>query len=419
MSQKKRIYLVIATFHPYVGGAETQALLQARILRDLGHEATVVTFQHKKEWASREIVKGVPVIRVGRSVLVGRERLPRLLQRLMYFLALIMLGWTLWKHRSRYDLLHVYQLSTLTLPNALVALFARKPMLILVCSTGGDKRNGPVKLLAGPLPPETPCLHLDNQNWINGDLEGLVRLGRPFVLLAYQLLKTVNARVIITSSRMWNYLKENHFALPNTHLIPSGVDIQRFHPAEKELPEKSRTVVCVAQMRYEKGIDVLLQAWKLVQAQRPDTRLIVFGDGPLHRQLTELARALKVQESVEFAGARSDIPQQLHRGALSILPSRWEGMPNAVLEAMASGLPCIATRVSGSEDIIQDEINGRLIPVDDYHALAEAILDLLQDPEKLKRYGQAARKRIEQHYSLDLITHTYLKMYDEMISAKR
>jgi glycosyltransferase involved in cell wall biosynthesis len=124
-----------------------------------------------------------------------------------------------------------------------------------------------------------------------------------------------------------------------------------------------------------------------------------------------------VKSSVEFAGLRDDVPAQLRRGSLGVLASRSEGMPNAVLEAMACGLACVATRVSGSEDIIQHGVNGLLVEPEDPHGLARALLTLLQDPATAQQYGRAARTTIEQRYSLDRSTDSYVALYEQLVNG--
>ena len=194
----------------------------------------------------------------------------------------------------------------------------------------------------------------------------------------------------------------------------------RFQPPSIDLTneEWTKTVVCVSKLRYEKGTDVLLQAWHLVQKQMPEARLVIVGSGPLQRQQEMLADALNIRQSVEFAGLQSDVPAQLHRGMIAVLPSRWEGMPNALLEAMASGCACVATRVSGSEDLIQNGINGLLVTPEDYSGLAEALLTLLKDPTLAKKYGAAARASIEQHYTLEHILDMYIDTYRELVQGR-
>ena len=149
----------------------------------------------------------------------------------------------------------------------------------------------------------------------------------------------------------------------------------------------------------------------------PEAYLVIVGNGPVQPQLEHMANALNIAQSVEFAGLQTDIPAQLHRGLIGILPSRWEGMPNALLEAMASGLACIATRVSGSEDIIQPGVNGLLVESEDYQGMAQALITLLQSQELTQQYGAAAHALIEQSYTLDHVLNMYIQLYHNLLSS--
>jgi len=154
-----------------------------------------------------------------------------------------------------------------------------------------------------------------------------------------------------------------------------------------------------------------------VQEQLPQAQLIIVGSGDLQPQLSRMARELGIVESVEFAGLQSDVRAQFHGGGVAVLPSRCEGMSNALLEAMACGLPCIATRVSGSEDLITHGINGLLVEPEDYGGLAQALLTLLRDPLLAQRYAQAARATIENHFSLDEVADKYVELYRQMVGS--
>src|SRR6266700_3232992 len=295
-------------------------------------------------------------------------------------------------------------------------------MTIVVTSAGPGKAakiHNKVSLVAGSLPATAAWLQIDGPTNVGGDFEGLERLGRPIVRLTRSLLHSTHAVAVILSSRMKGYLAEHDFNLP-VELIPNGVDITRFQPAPGAINEaptsggQAQVVVCISKLRYEKGIDVLLQAWHLVCKQTPQAKLIIVGSGSLQTQLECMAKALGISASVEFAGLQSDIPAQLHRGSLAVLPSRWEGMPNALLEAMACGLPCVATRVSGSEDIIRHGVNGLLVEPEDYQGMAQALLTLLTDPVLTQRYGRAARESIEKHYSLGHIIDRYVELYQRI-----
>lgn len=421
MIQKPRIYVAITTFLPSIGGAETQTLAQCQRLLEAGHDVRVLTFRHKHFWQAEESVKGVPVKRVAGLFLGRREKLPRLAQQFLYLLAMLAMSWTIWQHRKHFDVLQVCQFSVLVLPLAIVCRLAHKPMTVVVISAGADKATKTrraVRLLAGPLDPNTPWLRVDGKTWIDGDLYGLKSAGTLVVNCTRTLLKQVGAVVIVLSSRMLRYLQENDFDLSGTQLVPNGVDIARFQPVSDEGEKRTQTVVCVSNARYEKGLDVLLQAWRLVQQRQPEAKLVILGDGPMQDQLDHMADALKISQSVEFAGLRNDVPEQLHRGLISVLPSRWEGMPNALLEAMASGLACVATRVSGSEDVIQHGVNGLLVEVENYEEMAQALVTLLRDPALTRKYGAEARTTIEQDYTLEHALNRYTSIYRRLAALE-
>jgi glycosyltransferase involved in cell wall biosynthesis len=418
-----RVFIVIATFHPMVGGAEKQAFSQGQSLRRRGIEATIVTFHHNWSWPAHEMIDGVPIIRIAGLLLGRREKLPRILQKLLYLLALLVMGWKLWLYRHRYDVLHVYQLNLIVLPTALACYLSSKPMIVAVRATDSGKREKSQKQgshTAGLLNANSPMLRIDENAKAMADLNDLERMGKPLVRFTHDLLQRIHAVVIILSSRMKDYLITHDFTLHNVQLIPNGVDISHFAPINTDVSqfERNQIVICTARLCYQKGIDILIQAWYLVHQEMPQARLIIAGIGPLQPQLECMVRELGLIDSIEFVGLQRDVLALLHQCSIAVLSSRWEGMSNALLEAMACGLPCVATRISGSEDIIQDGINGLLVESEDYHNLAKAILTLLRDPELARKIGSAARSRIEQHYSLDRISDIYVELYRRIASSK-
>ncbi len=423
MGNKPRICVAIAGFYPSVGGAETQTLAQCQYLREQGYEVEVVTLHQHAYCPPNELVRGVPVKRVAGLFLHKRETMPKPLKKFMYLLSILDMTWELWQERNNYDLLQLCQFSILSLPFGLVCRLAGKPMTIVVISAGADRvrktKSIGARLLAGPLDPNAPFLRVDGHSWIDGDLVNVQKAGKPVVQFTRSLLESIGAAVIVLSTRTKTYVCNNGFDLPGMQIIPNGVDITRFHPASVDLSseERAKTVVCVSKLRYEKGIDVLLQAWHLVHKQVPDARLVIVGNGPIQPHLEQMAEALDITNSVEFAGLQSDVPAQLHRGAIGVLPSRWEGMPNALLEAMASGLACVATRVSGSEDVIQSGVNGQLVECEDYEGMARALVQLLRDRALTEKYGKAARATIEQHYTLERVMGMYTALYHRLTKS--
>lgn len=413
MDTEPRIYIAIGTFLPLVGGAETQLHAHCRCLRSRGYATTIVTFHHDKKWPRQEEIEGVPVRRVARALLGNREKLPRIVQRVLYALALLVMGWTFWQHRRDYDIVQVSQFGLLVLPLALVCTVAHKPLVIVVVGVGMPEPANSHRQASPTTLPAAFQLPVKSTIWVSGDFYGLERFGKLPVRLVRWLLQRINSHAVVLSTRMKSYLSEHGFQKIDSEIIPNGVDIARFAPARPDLldTKAAMTVVCVSRLSYEKGIDVLLQAWRLVHQRLPQARLLLIGAGPLQSQLESMAVEFDIADSVEFAGLRTDVPAQLHRGCIGILPSRCEGMPNALLEMMASGLASVATRVSGSEDVIQHEVNGLLIEPEDHESMAEALLRLLQVPALAQTFALAARATVEEQYSLERVAGKYADLY--------
>src|SRR5690348_17102649 len=131
---------------------------------------------------------------------------------------------------------------------------------------------------------------------------------------------------------------------------------------------------------------------------RPRLRLV--GAGVFMPQMQRIVAELGIQDSVEFLGLRRDVVDLLQQSWGFVMPSRWEGMPNALLEAMACGLPCVATRVSGSEDIILAGVNGLLVEPEQPAEMAQALRRLIEDSELAQRLGQAGRATVVRDYQL-------------------
>jgi glycosyltransferase involved in cell wall biosynthesis len=192
-------------------------------------------------------------------------------------------------------------------------------------------------------------------------------------------------------------------------VIPNGRDLSVFRPGQareavrKEL-SLDRTVPLVGvvgRLETQKGHTYILQAWSEIVREFPDARLLVVGDGALREPLQKHAWVVGAADSVMFAGFRADIPRLLDAMDIVCLPSLFEGMPLTVIEAAAMARPVVATAVDGTPEVVRDGRTGRLVPPADPPALAQALLELLRDPERARRMGQAARDWALLRFDLD------------------
>jgi glycosyltransferase involved in cell wall biosynthesis len=228
-------------------------------------------------------------------------------------------------------------------------------------------------------------------------------------LLAQRLAYRAAHVVVANSGAARDQLEREGVPASRLRLIANGLDAGRFVPGE---PRRTiRHIVMVANLRAEKGHDTLLAAAPRILARYPDASFTFVGDGPRREALETLTRALGVTERVRFVGERRDVASILARHDLFVLPSRSEAFPNALIEAMATGLPVVATDVGGIPEVVRSGVNGQLVPPDDIGALADAVLALMDDPAAAAALGRAARAEVERHYTIDRMVERFEQLY--------
>jgi L-malate glycosyltransferase len=208
-------------------------------------------------------------------------------------------------------------------------------------------------------------------------------------------------------------------------VIANGVDLRRFIVARDRsdwkfrlnLPREALTFGTVGRFVPVKCYPVLLDASRWIFEKIPNSYLVLVGDGPLHERLTGLARDYKIRDRVRFLGWRSDVPEILNALDVYVLASESEGMSNTILEAMACGLPVVATAVGGNVELV-DRAGGLLVPPYNPKTLAEAVSLLLADPARRETMGSLARRRVEEHFSLETMAENYAGVYLDVVSRR-
>ena len=202
---------------------------------------------------------------------------------------------------------------------------------------------------------------------------------------------------------------DSRFDIP---IIPNGVDLDLYTTAERDW--SSPRLLSVGRIVHQKGLDLAMRA--LGGLKDFDWEWRIAGDGPQMEGLRSLAKELGIEERVTFMGwqSRQQVMECYRRANVFLFPSRHEGMPNAMLEAMASGLPVIASCIAGNEELVVDEKTGYLVPSEDVEALREALKKVLRDPVLREQMGAASRQRAEENYSWESTARQYALLLEKV-----
>jgi glycosyltransferase involved in cell wall biosynthesis len=204
-------------------------------------------------------------------------------------------------------------------------------------------------------------------------------------------------------------------------VLENGVDHARFLavPPVADRGDAPPTVGVTANLRPVKGLDVLLDAAARLADAYPGLAVQVAGEGEMRPALEEAVRERGLGGRFRLLGAVADVPAFLSRLDVAVLPSRSEGMSNALLEYMAGGRPVVATAVGAAPELIEDGVHGLLVPAGDAGRLAEAIGGLLRRPDWARRLGEAARRRARDRYSREAMVERFTDFYERLGARKR
>jgi len=367
-------------FPPHLGGGVERVVDEVcRRLARQGHTLRVFTFNTDRAPAY-EVVDGV---HVNRAPAIQLTRFTRMQASLSP--GLLPLAWRLARSHPP-DIFHAHNLFfTSTAAAVLLRYLLKRPLVT--------------------------TLHLGSLRQLNG----------PSLLLASSYERTLGRAIVRSSDRLIAVSKAvaGHAvhlgAQPEAvRVIANGVDVQRFRPGAGRGNGTFR-VACVGRLIFNKGPQYLVEAAPEVLQAHPEAEFVFVGDGPLRPRLEERARQLGVGHRVTFLGTRPDVPAILQTCDVLVRPSLLEGMPLTVLEAMACGLPVVATPVSGTAELVHHGENGLLVRPADPASLSRAILRLMEDEPLREAQGREARRLVEGGYSWDAVAEKTLAVYRELL----
>ena len=242
----------------------------------------------------------------------------------------------------------------------------------------------------------------------------------PYYRLLYGLLAPVikaiwgNAAAVVACSDGLRELALHTEPHINIHTIPDGLDVNRFSPLPCDKCFECVRILTVGRLIPRKDVQLLIRALpQLIQNTTRNFEVEIVGDGPCHSNLVNLAKELGVIHKVRFAGSvpYSELPKKYQSADIFALCSLAEGMPLALLEAMGSGLPVVASRVQGVEDVVKVGTNGYLFAAGDVNALAKNLISLINDDERRSQMGNASVMQA-QRYDWKYIAASYLEIYE-------
>lgn len=263
------------------------------------------------------------------------------------------------------------------------------------------------------------------------DIHDLDGSNRKYNLLRKALKPLIHSYIAV-SKDLQQWLRDT-IHVPEKRLVQiyNGVDAEKFVPCSRGKPagvpetfctEETVVVGTVGRLAEVKNQSMLVEAVAELLSRSPHlrerVRLLLVGGGPLFGKLEQRIGQLGLTDMVCMTGDREDIPALLQTMDIFVLPSLAEGISNTVLEAMATGLPVIATDVGGNPELVDDGINGHLVPVNDHVALASVLGDLVENQSTREQMGEAGLERVRRTFNWDRTVANYLGVYDALLGIK-
>ena len=411
-----KILFIIWNYWPGIeGGSERQARQIASDLVKRGHHCTILTAWQETRLPKKEMKEQTDIVRLGRLV-PWQKKTRRVLARLHRFIHKNIVKLSP-EGGNSYDIFKRQFDFWVLLPI----------VYITRCSFMQEVRK---ELENSLTPPD--IIHLHEPSWLGGFVAQLAKpknipvlcqeaTNPPLPKLGYDVPSRKHneryrrcAHFIAMAPYLAKGLLQQGVLEGHIHLLPNGVKIPALAATRNDLP----VVLYVgnfSQGAQWKAFDVLFDAWQIVAECQQDLRLSVLGGGD--RSFWEkYVEELGCSQSIDFMGQVSNPEEYYKSAAIFVLPSRVEGMSNALLEAQSWGLPCVVSDIPGNTAVIKDGVNGLVVPVNDSQALAAAIMRLGVDRVLRKKIGEAARKLMQDEYEAGRVTDRLVGIYEKIIA---
>lgn len=227
-------------------------------------------------------------------------------------------------------------------------------------------------------------------------------------------------RVLCVSEGVRSFAAET-LRVPEAKLqvIPNGIDVDAIEPTTYAEPvERKHRLIAVGRLDEQKGFDWLIFRLAELLREKPDWELVILGEGQLLPELIAQIESEELNDSVRLVGWQGDLPRWLRESEIYALSSRWEGMPNALIEAMAYALPVIATNVEGVGELLPGDLAQQIVTHWEMPEAETLLRRLMEDPALRQKLGQANRKQIKAHFSLRQMVQSYETMLDDVFSGQ-